>query len=105
MDYSTLHHKDNIIRSTELKLYKGTFNYSGEIFEYHTQAKSQLDAYVHFCSRIATRKEITGYRVRQHFFDNTQSWKIEEVKENGQNNRPAVKELKDGDSKIGEEQG
>lgn len=61
------------------KLYKGTFNYSGHIFNLHTQSKSKERAYLNFVNQIAKKLEVGKRTVMFKFDGSIDNYFIEEV--------------------------
>lgn len=64
------------------RLYRGIFNWSGQVMTEYIRANSEDQAYRLLCARIAMTKGQTAYSVRQRFAGKA-SYTIQEVKENG----------------------
>jgi len=62
------------------KLFKGTFNWYGEVHILHTHSSIQWRARINFCQQLS---HITGYArsfvSRYIFNENEDRWKIEEI--------------------------
>ncbi|OQB10007.1 MAG: hypothetical protein BWY21_00571 [Parcubacteria group bacterium ADurb.Bin216] len=65
-------------------LYKGIFNYHGEVSTLYTTAESEGQAYRFFCERLAQRYDTASINIR-HYFWGTDKYeiKIERSKEDG----------------------
>ena len=63
------------------KLYRGTFNYSGETRLMYTQASSPEKAFLNFCSQLSKWAEVGKRSVMMKFDGSKDNYFIEEVKE------------------------
>ena len=64
-------------------LWKGTFNWKGQVFEDWCRAANESIAYKLLTIRIATRVGVTAYTMRQYFNGTRDNYTIREVKEDG----------------------
>lgn len=66
--------------SMSRKLYRGKFNWSGELIEEWVRADSETQAFRLLCARIGVLKGHTAYSVRQKFAGKA-SYTIQEIVE------------------------
>lgn len=62
-------------------LYKGTFNWQGQVMEDWVRAQSEDHAYVLLTARLAVEIGTTSYSVRNYFKARPRQYTIKEVKE------------------------
>jgi len=66
-----------------MNLYKGEFNYHGEVHELYTHAKREYSAFLNFMYQLSEKLEMTKQVLKCYFLDNrTDNWSIEEVTSN-----------------------
>ncbi len=66
-------------KSSRKAVYKGTFNWHGEVFILHKRAHTALQAYKIMCSDLANRLGMTAWSVRQYFSDDKDRHSIERL--------------------------
>ena len=70
-------HSQNRKPNAGLNLYKGTFNWQGEIHVLHTKAKCQNMAFGNFMVQLARKLKRTRRSVMLYFLDERKdNWKI-----------------------------
>lgn len=73
------------------KLYKGTFNNSGELIELYTHAYRESEAWHNFIVQIAGRLAITNFAARMRFLQNKNNNTIKEVTEKVSSRKKNIK--------------
>lgn len=66
-----------------MALYKGKFNYYGELFNFFRHATTNSKAYFLMTRKLALNLKISHYSVRCYFNGKKDNFKIKEVKING----------------------
>lgn len=68
------------------KLYKGAYNYQGQIHNLWTHAKNQTQAHRHFLKQLQKILGLTmGYRLRCHFTGQRDNFKIKQIEKRSNN--------------------
>lgn len=62
----------------EMTLYRGEFNWFGEVLVLHTRAPNRARAFLNFCVQVGKRVGYSLYRTKNHF-QNTTRYEIKEV--------------------------
>ena len=60
-------------------LWKGTFNWSGEVFTIYKRAHNKSSAFQLMALEVAKRKSISAWAVRQYFNGSKDNFTVEEV--------------------------
>jgi len=61
------------------KLFKGTFNWYGEVHILHTHAVNNYKALINFMVQLGVELQRSQISIRRYFNDGVDRWKIEEV--------------------------
>lgn len=70
------------LASSRKTLYKGVFNWHGEIFTLHKRAHSSTQAYKMMCTDIAHRVGMTSWAVRQYFSPDKDRYEVVQLLDN-----------------------
>lgn len=71
----------NGVGEVSSKLYKGNFNYSGELFELYTHAGSPELAFLNFVTQLSKQVKVGKRTIMNKFDGSSDNYYIEEVKE------------------------
>lgn len=63
-------------QGTKKILFKGIFNFHGEVYTLYRYASSKAQAFSCFTNAIAYRRHLTPYSVRNYFLAHGDSWRI-----------------------------
>ena len=63
---------------SKMKLYKGTFNYYGEVITLWTHARSEEQAFTYFIKKIAFQLDRTRLSISNYFFSGKDNYLIEQ---------------------------
>jgi len=63
-----------------MKLWKGTFNWAGEVYEMFTHAINSEKAYLNFCSQLSKKLKIGKRTVMFKFDGSNDNYYIKEIK-------------------------
>ncbi len=92
--------------SSRKVLYKGTFNWHGEVFVLHKRAHSALQAYRIMCTDIAHKVGLSSWAIRQYFSPDTDHYTVEplldNLAKNGYNKKKKEKGANDESSRVSE---
>lgn len=61
------------------KLYRGTFNYAGEVYELYTHTLSPEEAFLNFCSQLSKKLHFMKRTVIYYFNGSKDNYYIEEA--------------------------
>jgi hypothetical protein len=63
-----------------MTLWKGKFNWFGEVLVLHTHAPTRARAFLNFCTQVGKRVGYSAYRIKNHFRDSVR-YELAEIKE------------------------